>query len=369
MENQRFVTFDISDMNDVDKAVNSLLRVTLDDMNHFSYTSAAICSGMSSSDVEKFSYDTMINVAPRVQFDPNRIELVSGQNFPDIVLHDSKYGVEIKSTKKDSWKSTGSSIVESTRDINTERIFMLFGKLGGSPEFRCKPYQQCLSNIAVTHSPRYLIDMELELNENIFSKMATEYDKFRVLPENDKINKVREYFKDKARRENKEEAPWWMGGTTDVNISFYNDLTTNEKDSLEAKALIFFRSIYEKDPNKRYRAVSIWLINYHSLLFPNIRDSFSAGGTCKKINGNILPVPYPHIVKELLAHNEKIHKLLEIEPDDEIIDCVNEFWDFDYNSNDLYGSWISMIETAFSKNDDLKDIPIRELLESNAKPF
>ena len=154
MENQRFVTFDIRDMNDADKAVNALLRVTTDNLNTFSSESAVICSGLSSSQVEQLSFDTMVKIAPSVDFDPKRIDLVSGQRFPDIVLHETTYGVEIKSTLKDSWKSTGSSIVESTRDIDTDRIFLLFGKLGGAPEFRCKPYQMCLSNIAVTHSPR-----------------------------------------------------------------------------------------------------------------------------------------------------------------------------------------------------------------------
>lgn len=369
MENQRFVTFDIRDMNDADKAVNALLRVTTDNLNTFSSESAVICSGLSSSQVEQLSFDTMVKIAPSVDFDPERIDLVSGQRFPDIVLHETKYGVEIKSTLKDSWKSTGSSIVESTRDIDTDRIFLLFGKLGGAPEFRCKPYQMCLSNIAVTHSPRYLIDMELSSNENIFSKMATEYDDFRTLPENDKINKVRDYYKSKAQKEKKEQAPWWMGGTTNVNISFYNDLPAKEKFVLDAKAMIFFKSIYEQDPNKRYRAISLWLINYHSLLVPNIRDAFSAGGTCKKINGKSLYTPYPHIVKELLSHNSEIYRLLAIEPDEEIFNCINEFWDFDQDSKDLYGSWVSMVETAFGNNSDLKDIPIRNLLESNAKPY
>ena len=66
---------------------------------------------------------------------------------------------------------------------------------------------------------------------------------------------------------------------------------TQVEEGMYAKAMIFFKSIYEQDPNKRYRAISLWLINYHSLLVPNIRDAFSAGGTCKKINGKSLCTP------------------------------------------------------------------------------
>ena len=95
-------------------------------------------------------------------FDANEVVLVSGQRFPDIVAN-KYYGVEVKSTKENRWTSTGSSIVETTRIENVGDIFMLFGKLGGDvPQFKCRPYQDVLYDIAVTHSPRYLITMELK---------------------------------------------------------------------------------------------------------------------------------------------------------------------------------------------------------------
>lgn len=70
---------------------------------------------------------------------------------------------------------------------------LVIGKLGGNPpEFRCRPYQEVLSDIAVTHSPRYLINMELQHGETIFDKMNTTYDEFRTTENN--IAKVREYY-------------------------------------------------------------------------------------------------------------------------------------------------------------------------------
>ena len=122
--------------------------------------------------------------------------------------------MEVKSTKADSWTSTGSSIVESTRIKEVESIYMLFGKLGGEhAEFRCRPYEQCLSNIAVTHSPRYLIDMNLE--DTVFDKMKVEYNTFRLLEETEKIAKVRDYYKKVYATKGKGKTyqmPWWMGG-------------------------------------------------------------------------------------------------------------------------------------------------------------
>ena len=69
---------------------------------------------------------------------------------------------------------------------------LVIGKLGGNPpEFRCRPYQEVLYDIAVTHSPRYLINMELQDGETIFDKMKTTYDEFRANENN--IAKAREY--------------------------------------------------------------------------------------------------------------------------------------------------------------------------------
>ena len=70
---------------------------------------------------------------------------------------------------------------------------LVIGKLGGNPlVFRCRPYQEVLSDIAVTLSPRYLINMELQDGETIFDKMNTTYDKFRTTENN--IAKVWEYY-------------------------------------------------------------------------------------------------------------------------------------------------------------------------------
>ena len=86
---------------------------------------------------------------------------------------------EVKTTKDNHWFSTGSSVAEGTRVSDVERIFMLFGKMCNPIEFRCRPYQECLSEVVVTHSPRYLIDMELEEGETFFDKIQIPYDEFR----------------------------------------------------------------------------------------------------------------------------------------------------------------------------------------------
>lgn len=364
---QRFVSFNVEGMNHVDNLVSSLLGSSLTYMNEKTNGKTEFYNKMKPSEVEQLSYDSMVEVEPSVDFPKERIELISGHVFPDILLHETKYGVEIKSTQKDSWTSTGSSIVESTRDADTERVYMLFAKLGGTPEFRCKPYQQCLSNIAVTHAPRYLIDMELDEKNNIFSLMKTNYDEFRQLNEADKISQVRQYYIEKAKAKGKYEMPWWMGGTTNVNLSFYADLDIEEKREIETRALILFESLFNvsKDRQNKYKTFSLWLCTNYSLLCTNMRDLFTAGGSYHYINGQKLEHPYPHIVGDLLNSLPRIKKMLK-DPDYMLMKSIEEFWDSKYDRNNLLSSWVNMIEDKFKSQAELKDIPIRELIEMEA---
>jgi len=123
-------------------------------------------------DLEEDVYHAVCHCAKGTPFE-GTISLVSGKHFPDIVAN-QYYGIEVKSTQGDKWTSIGSSILESTRISNVERIFLTFGKLGGQITFLSKPYESCLSDIAVTHYPRYKIDMQLEHGQSIFDKMAIE---------------------------------------------------------------------------------------------------------------------------------------------------------------------------------------------------
>ena len=207
-------------MSDVENEMNSLAR-----------KDSSFYKKCNAFDLEKCAVETMKMVAPKSEFNPDDINLVSGQSFPDIVLSKQVFGVEVKSTQANHWTSTGSSIVESTRNDYVQYIYMLFGKLGGStPEFRCKPYEDCLYDIAVTHSPRYLIDMNLKKSDTIFSKMHTTYDEFRN--EEHPIKTVVNYYKTQLPPG---ERLWWMGDdepekpTGNIILRFWNYLEMKEK--------------------------------------------------------------------------------------------------------------------------------------------
>ena len=202
----------------------------------------------------------------------NTIERISGQRFPDIIAA-KFYGVEVKSTKLDHWTSTGSSILETTRVGGIERIYMTFGKLGGdSIEFLSKPYEQCLSGIAVTHMPRYLIDMQLRPGETIFDKMKLSYDELRK--REDPIAPVANYYRSQLK---KGESLWWAGDSHDDSVSatirLWRKVPPKEKTEYTIYGCVNFPEVFGGD----YDRYALWLTS-QGVVDPHVRDQFSAGG-------------------------------------------------------------------------------------------
>lgn len=220
--------------------------------------------------------------------------------------------------------------MESTRDKNVENIYMLFGKLGGkTAEFKCRPYEDCLSDIAVTHSPRYLINMELTKEQTIFSKMGVAYDQLRNAP--DSIEIVRKYYREKAIKAKKKAMPWWLGTSaeesleehTDMNISLwvdngeYADPERNKR--LKAEIFILFPEVVSGN----YENAALWLCTRRSVVNFHMRNTFSAGGQQLKLNDELLPFPLPHVVGELLESATLIKNYL-LNSDDLDLD-ISEF--------------------------------------------
>ena len=300
---------------------------------------------MSPSALEMCALEKIKLACANSPFDAKDVELVSGQRFPDIVAN-SYYGIEVKSTKADHWTSTGSSIVESTRIENVDDIYMLFGKLGGKvPMFKCRPYQDVLYDIAVTHSPRYLIDMELNSQQTIFSKMGTTYDDFRKSPK--AIQKVRTYYREQAKLRGKQEMPWWITSeNVDVakpfNIRLWNSLDIDEKRLLQAKCMILFpEALSSKKSRNKYNNTTLWLCSYCQVVNPNVRDMYSAGGQITHVNGKRLQRPVPQVFNIIVEYAEFIRKLLA-EPTADFLQMIEEYNPILMKGEDLYKEWINM---------------------------
>lgn len=108
------------------------------------------------------------------------IKYVSGPKFPDIVI-DNIYGLEIKSTIKDSWKTTGNSIFEKTRIPEVKFIYLLFAKIvKNNSDVKIRSYEDCISGLSVQHTLTYKYKLDMETKLNMFDKLSTSYDTIRL---------------------------------------------------------------------------------------------------------------------------------------------------------------------------------------------
>lgn len=340
-----------------DSAFADLMRKTEFCLNENAKRSVLEYKNLTAAQLESVSLAAIQQSCEGTPFRNDEIKLISGLKFPDIIA-ETYYGVEVKSTNKDHWTSTGSSIVETTRIKDVESIYMLFGKLGGTPaEFRCRPYQDVLSEIAVTHSPRCLIDMELKPGETIFDKMSVAYDALRKSP--DSISKVKSYYKDRAAR-NGNQMPWWISGdesdspSVGMNIRLWKDLSSYEKADMVAQMLVLFPEVV----SGKYGRAALWLAGVKGVVCSNIRDPFSAGGKVYRIDGKELSTPMPKIIKTLFKHYKLIHSLLQEEsPIEEYI--------LEYNpalaNGCAYERWVEEVSRELSGKGI--DASIKDLLE------
>lgn len=214
-------------------------------------------------------------VARNTKFE-NTIEIISGQRFPDIIAA-KYYGIEVKSTKEDKWTMIGGSVAEGTRVEDVEHIFILFGKLHKPIEFRTRRYEECLCDIAVTHSPRYKIDMEVNKGETIFDKMGITYDELRKF--DNPIEPVVKYFRTILKPG---ESLWWVNGeeATEGNapakIRMWKTLSKEEREELIAQGFALFPELFSNSPDK-YERFTLWLVANHGVVSSSMRDPFSAG--------------------------------------------------------------------------------------------
>ena len=116
------------------------------------------------------------------------------QAFPDIAM--GEYGVEVKFTMNDTWRSIANSVLETQRIDEVKHIYVVFGKMGGVPEVRWGEYEQSVIHVRTSHVPRFEIELpseKTEVKESLFEQMGIRYDDFRKLDMQDKMKYIRAY--------------------------------------------------------------------------------------------------------------------------------------------------------------------------------
>ncbi|MDD2323401.1 MAG: hypothetical protein PHT77_12840 [Bacteroidales bacterium] len=341
------------------KEFDFLLNSTIEELNNQAKKSAKSISALTGNKLEPLVKDVMTDLAVGSPFE-NSIELIGGQRFPDIIAK-KYYGVEVKTTTQNHWKTTGNSVLETTRVDDVERIFMLFAKLASPIEFRCRPYEECLSEVVVTHSPRYLIDMNLEKGKTIFDKIKTPYDTLRK--KDNPIKPIVDYYKSKLKPG---EDLWWIDQeytkSSSLVIKVWNNLSIIEKQDIKNKAMVYFPELFGNSSEK-FGRFAIWLVTSEAIVCPNIRDMFTAGGKGKILIGKNVYNNVPRIFLNLFENFDSIIETLVLTSPSEL----SEHWGFKTTERGKVSDWIELVNENSKKISDAKHLNIKEMLNENLK--
>lgn len=335
------------------KEFNALINSTIEELNNHAKKSPIKIAQLKGNKLEPYVLDVMTDLAVGSQFE-NSIELIGGQKFPDIVAK-KFYGIEIKTTTQNHWKTTGNSVLESTRVADVERIFMLFGKLGKPIEFRCRAYEECLSEVVVTHSPRYLIDMNLEKGKTIFDKINIPYNTLRQ--KKNPIKPITDYYKSKLKPG---QDLWWIQDTeqsSNLVINIWNNLSLKEKQQIKNRAMAYFPEVFSNRGDK-FARLAIWLVTREAVVCPNVRDLFTAGGKDDYLIKNKVYKNIPRVFIKLFDNLEAVLEILMNTPTIEL----TEYWNEKTTEKKKIIDWIELVSKNSKSIQGAKHLNIKQML-------
>lgn len=230
------------------------------------------------------------------------------QAFPDIAI--GEYGVEVKFTLSDTWKSIANSIQESQRVQKVKYIYIVFGKMGGKPEVRWGDYEKSVVHVRTSHVPRFEVELPVDTSTakpSLFDLMGVSYSDFAKMGILEKMKYVRSY----AKKIHPNERLWWMGDednehTLPINIKMYTNLSQDEKSRLRAEAIILCPEILKSGRSKKkYDNAVMFLLSYHGVLCHQARDLFSAGSVANPNNDDLGGLYIERALKLLEPYIEK----------------------------------------------------------------
>ena len=300
-------------------------------------------------------FEKLVVEASKIVMDTEKIDCEidyteGGHAFPDIVYtFDNKisYGIEVKSStqanaSETSWSILGNSILGSTR-VDVDDLHIVFIKVGNNGCFiKSARYEDSISDVAVTHSPRYKLDLNQSADQSFFSKSGISYDEMKN--SENPIGLVTDYFKGKGL------TAWWIAESTPAVIKNWNELNLDEKKEILSKSLILFPEIIYSRSSEKYKRLSKWLVANYSVVDSSLRDKFTAGGRATlTINGEIFS-DLPKIFETFQNLSEQfIVEIKNVSSED-----IEEFWNSYNLQNDTPDNrltyWLDDVTHGFSND-------------------
>lgn len=253
--------------------------------------------------------------------------------FPDIVVNG--FGVEVKFTSRSTWHGTGNSIFEGMRDEAASHVYLVYFR-SDIPEARWSRYENCIKGVRISHSPRYMIDMDG--GGNFFRDLDLTLEAFKDLDMKDKMVLVKE---DVQKRLKEGERLWWFGDDQDhtipVNVRLYRNLDTSRQSALRAEAALMCPEIFQGSRKRsKYDGIAVYLLTQHGVLASNVRDMFSAGSVAGPERGG------DYILRSV-KNNIKAIRKAAAELDDALF---VEYWGESCLPENRMTRWFELIDAA-----------------------
>ena len=165
---------------------------------------------ISSKGLEDYVVATLSKNCPKYGFSSNQVSIssdyTSEQIFPDISI--GEYGIEVKHTTGNKWRCIGNSINEGHRNKNVKFIYIIYGKMGGTPEVKWGRYEESVVHVRSSHRLRFEVEVPGKPEDNLFDKMGISYTDFSEIDYSEKMKYVRKYAKDQQMKNNR--YIWWL---------------------------------------------------------------------------------------------------------------------------------------------------------------
>lgn len=262
--------------------------------------------------VREVAQEVVHDSSTPIDFDPHP------QAFPDIAI--GEFGIEVKFTTNDTWRSVANSVLETNRIEEVKKIYIVFGKMGGTPEARWGEYDKSVMHVRTSHVPRFEVDIDAE--QSLFEKMGVMYDEFRNLSMEDKMRHIRAYARSRLKPG---ERMWWLedapdepGHTLPIQARLYTKLPAEEKAKLRAEAVLLCPQIVQSGRVRdKYDDAVLYLLTYHGVLCHQARDLFSAGSVANPDNDDEGGIYIERALKllepEILAAAERLEDAVFVE--------------------------------------------------------
>lgn len=280
--------------------VNQILSIAVQKGNEILQTNKAPAYG-DSLVCENFLVSLLKDACTSLGLDETLISHHGGHSFPDVTLRNTHYGIEIKGAKAHR-SFNGNSVIASTMKPGLKKVFLMYW-IGDDKEVGYRNYFECVATPVVTHSPRFQLDIDLELNKSMFGsgedKVGLVED---IIFSGDSIDseKIIQWMANKAK--SKGESPWWI--TTDESVpagstglSKFSNLSTDKKNNFLKEALLAFPKVFDKTSPTKYNGLFEWAIQKKSVY--TTRDDYSAGGKVEIILPSFSqsPVLVPQVIQ------------------------------------------------------------------------